>query len=83
MSSQTTTQKGKIRQLNVRISEALHDEIKIYSVRMKRNINEIAEAALTAYLAEAGAILSNNTQIDPSLYKRYVERKEAEKGETA
>lgn len=66
MSSRTTTLKGKISQLNVRISESLHDELKIYSIRVKRNINEIAEAALTAYLADAGAILSGKTQIDMS-----------------
>lgn len=84
MSTYTKTDMSvKRSQLNVKISESLHDELKIYSVRMKRNINEIAEAALTSYLANAGAIIPGNTQIDPSLYKRYVERKEAEKGEPA
>ncbi len=64
MSGCIQTKKVKRSQLNVKISEALHDELKILAVRTKRNINELAEDALLAYLADAGAVLSGKTQID-------------------
>ena len=83
MSGYIQTKQVKRSQLNVKISESLHDELKIFSVRAKKNINEIAEMALTAYLQDVGAILPGKTQIADSLYKRYMEKKEKSREETA
>jgi len=47
MSGQIQTLKS---QLNVKIDESLHDELKILSIRKGKNLNEIVEEALFAQL---------------------------------
>ena len=49
MSGQIQTLKS---QLNVKIDESLHDELKILSIRTRKNLNEIVEEALLAQLEE-------------------------------
>ena len=53
MSGQTQTIKS---QLNVKIDESLHDELKILSIRKGKNLNEIVEEALFTQLQKDNSL---------------------------
>jgi len=54
MSGYTQTKKS---QMNVKIDETLHEELKIQSIRSKKNLNEIVEEAVRSWIdnGRAGA----------------------------
>ena len=69
----------------VGLPENVHKLAKVEAAKRGMKLEKYVEEAVRERLSVDDAILSGNTQIDPSLYKRYVEKKEAgqEKGETA
>ena len=57
MSTQTKTIRlDQKSQLNVKIDELLHDELKILSIRKGKNLNEIVEEALFTQLQKDNSL---------------------------